>query len=215
MPRYSARRMQRDAKSERSQRMVLDAALKLFSRQGYRATTVREIAKAARVSTGNLYHHFPDKEAIFRTLLDEYREIVMSPRFGVARALSSGTFPDNLEDFGYAIRDVVRQFRSYMALHYVDVIEFDGTHIREFYSSIDKRFTELVEGQNNGGVAIRVRPGISAISALHVATRTFLQYFQLETLFGVPEPFGKDSAEVVREIADILRNGIAERNGTA
>lgn len=215
MPRYSARRMRRDAKSERSQRVVLDAALKLFSRRGYRATTVREIAEAAHVSTGNLYHHFPDKEAIFRTLLDEYREIVMSPRFGVARALSSGTFPDNLEDFGYAIRDVVRQFRSYMALHYVDVIEFDGTHIREFYSSIDKRFTELVEGKNNGGIAIRVRPGISAISALHVATRTFLQYFQLETLFGVPEPFGKDSADVVREIADILRNGIAERNGTA
>ena len=61
--------MQREEKSERSRRLVLDAALKLFSKQGYRGTTVREVADAAGVSIGNLYHHFPDKEAIFRTLL--------------------------------------------------------------------------------------------------------------------------------------------------
>lgn len=193
--------------------MVLDAALRLFSRQGYRATTVREIAEAAAVSTGNLYHHFPDKEAIFRTLLDEYREIVTSPRFNVSRALSSGVFPDNLESFGYAIRDSVRQFRSYMALHYVDVIEFNGSHIREFYSSLDQRISELVEGNHNGSIKFHLREGVSPTSALHVALRMFLQYFQLETLFGVPEPFGKDSAAVVKEMADMLRNGIAETPG--
>ena len=36
--------MQREEKSERSRRAVLDAALYLFSHQGYRATTMRQIA---------------------------------------------------------------------------------------------------------------------------------------------------------------------------
>ncbi|HYM59877.1 MAG TPA: helix-turn-helix domain-containing protein, partial [Thermoanaerobaculia bacterium] len=105
--------------------MLLDAALRLFSKQGYRTTTVRDIAEAAGVSTGNLYHHFEDKEAIFRTLLDEYREITMSNRFPLMRALNSGVFPHNLEELGYAARDSVRLFRGYMVLHYVDAIEFE------------------------------------------------------------------------------------------
>jgi len=73
--------MQREEKSERSRRQVLDAALQLFSHQGYRATTVREIAVAARVSTGNVYHHFPDKETIFRSLLDEFWRITETRRY--------------------------------------------------------------------------------------------------------------------------------------
>ncbi|HYC59142.1 MAG TPA: helix-turn-helix domain-containing protein, partial [Thermoanaerobaculia bacterium] len=73
--------MQREEKSERSRRGVLDAALYLFSHQGYRATTMREIAERAKVSTGNVYHHFPDKDAIFRALIDEYLEITETDRF--------------------------------------------------------------------------------------------------------------------------------------
>ena len=187
--------------------MVLDAALRLFSTQGFGATTVRDIADRAGVSTGNLYHHFPDKEAIFRTLLDEYREIAASDRFAFDRALRSGKFPHNLEQLGYAARDSVRQYRAYMALIFVDVIEFDGTHIRSFYTYLAKRFKDFVE--NEGGVdTTSLRSGVSATSALLMASRIFFNYFQLEILFGVSEPFGKESGEMVREIADMIRNGI-------
>jgi AcrR family transcriptional regulator len=202
--------VQREEKSERSRRLVLDAALKLFSTQGFRGTSVREIADAAGVSTGNLYHHFPDKESIFRTLLDEYRAIVTNPKFPMMRAFVAGRFPNNLEQIGFAARDSVRLYRQYMALHYVDVIEFDGSHIRDFYAGMAQRFAAILDQQRaeNDDVASRLRPGVSAISALMVTTRIFLNYFQLEILFGVPEPFGKDSAQVVAEIADMLRQGI-------
>src|SRR5512144_1950487 len=99
--------MHREEKSERSRRYVLDAALDLFSHRGYGATSVRDIAAAAGVSTGNLYHHFPDKEAIFKTLLDDLNEIVDSRRFPYRRALSAGHFPDNIEALGFAARESV------------------------------------------------------------------------------------------------------------
>ena len=201
--------MQREEKSERSRRLVLDAALRLFSTRGYRATSVRDIAEAAGVSTGNLYHHFPDKEAIFRTLLDEYRDMVASEQFPFFRALQTGEFPDNLEDLGFAARDSVRQYRRYMLLIFVDVIEFDGTHIREFYKSLTKRFVKLVE--DNPAIQERIRPHVSASSALHTVARIFINYFQLELLFGVSEPFGKESKQAVAEIADMLRCGIARQ----
>ena len=46
------------------------------------------------------------------------------------------------------------------------------------------------------------------ISSVLMTTRIFFNYFTLEILFGVPEPFGKDSTQMVKEIADMLRNGM-------
>lgn len=206
---YSHARMQRQARSEQSRRQVLDAALQLFSTQGYRATNVREIAEAAGVSTGNVYHHFPDKETIFRTLLDEFWVIVESPRYPFTRALTRGYFPDNIEQLGIAARDSVREFRQYIALIYVDVIEFDGTHIQKFYGEMAQRMTRRLEQEGLlDEIRSRLREGVSPISAVLITTRIFFNYFIIEILFNVPEPFGKDSKEVVAEISDIIRKGV-------
>jgi AcrR family transcriptional regulator len=205
--------MQREEKSERSRRAVLDAALHLFSHQGYRATTMREIADRASVSTGNCYHHFPDKDAIFRALIDEYLDITHTDRFPFTKVLYGGEeFPDNIEQLGYAARDSVRQYRNYLALVYVDVIEFGGTHIQKLYATMAERYTRLFE--ERGGieaVRARLRPNVSPTSALLLTARLFFNYFSLEILFGVPEPFGKNAHEVVQEIADIIRNGVCAR----
>ncbi|HEX8616187.1 MAG TPA: TetR/AcrR family transcriptional regulator [Thermoanaerobaculia bacterium] len=205
--------MQREEKSERSRRAVLDAALTLFSQQGYRATTMREVADRAGVSTGNVYHHFPDKDAIFRALIDEYLELTETQRFPFTRVLhAGGKFPDNIELLGYAARDSVRQYKAYLKLIYVDVIEFGGTHIQQFYQAMAERFTRYFEAQGaTDDVASRLRPGVSPTSALLLTTRLFFNYFSLEILFGVHEPFGKNTDAVVTEIADVVRNGICAR----
>lgn len=202
--------MQREEKSERSRRLVLDAALDLFSRQGYRATSMREIADAAGLSTGNVYHHFPDKEAIFKTLLDELIAISSTRRFPFRRALLSGQFPENLEALGSGARESIREFRPHFMLIYVDVIEFGGTHIRQFFSEMAQRYAEELSSDGADRISARIRPGVSPISALMLTTRMFFSYFTLEILFNVSEPFGKDSRETVSEIADILRNGMIE-----
>ena len=200
--------MQREEKSERSRRQVLDAGLQLFSRQGYRATTVREIAETAGVSTGNVYHHFPDKESIFRSLLDEFWRITETRRYPFTRALSIGTFPDNIEQLGLAARESLREFKPYFALIFVDVIEFEGTHIRKFYGGLGQRFGAFVGEEALGAMKSRLRPSVSPISALLIASRVFFNYFTIEILFNVPEPFGKDASAVIKELSDIVRNGI-------
>ncbi|MEK6373411.1 MAG: TetR/AcrR family transcriptional regulator [Acidobacteriota bacterium] len=200
--------MQREERSERSRRQVLDAALELFSHRGYRATTVRDIAGEANVSTGNVYHHFPDKETIFRTLLDEFWSITETRRYPFMRALLAGQFPDNIEKLGLAARDSVREFRSYIALIYVDVIEFDGTHIRKFYAEMGQRIAGVLGEEALARIGSRMRPSVTPISALLLTSRLFFNYFSIEILFNVPEPFGKDSRDVVSDIADILRHGM-------
>ena len=132
--------MNQEARSERSRAHILDAALRLFSTVGYHGTSMRDIAREAGVSTGNVYHQFPDKESLFRTLLDQYWTAVASPEFPFNKALASGAFPSDLEALARAARDSVVQYRRYVSLIYVDVVEFDGSHIRKFYSDMASRF---------------------------------------------------------------------------
>jgi len=201
--------MNQEERSLRSRTQVLDAALELFSHQGYRATSMRDIAAKAGVSTGNVYHHFKDKEAIFRELLDQYWRALADPDFPINRALRTGSFPENLEDIGHAARESVARWRPHVALIYVDVVEFEGSHIRKFYSDMSARFERFVaDHKDEIKVEGKLRPEIAPGSAVMLAFRIFLNYFAVEIVFGVPDHFGKSSGEVVHEIAHILRHGM-------
>jgi AcrR family transcriptional regulator len=200
--------MKQQLKSERSRRLILDAALDYFAHHGYGATSVRDLAEAAGVSTGNVYHHFPDKETIYLTLLEEYWAAIADPEFPFNRALATGTFPENLEELGNAAESTVRRYRKYVALIYVDVVEFDGKHVRKFYADMSKRFERFIATHDMSDLTERLHPDVSPVSAMMLATRFFLNYFSVEILFGVKNHFGKSSAEVIPEIAGILRRGM-------
>jgi AcrR family transcriptional regulator len=206
--------LDQELKSERSRRQILDAALELFSHHGYGATSVRDIAQAAKLSTGSVYHHFSDKETIFRSLLDEYWVALANPDFPFNKALATGIFPDNLEDLGHAAEQMLRDYRPYVALIYVDVVEFDGSHIRKFYEDMAQRYENFINTTGmRGQLEKRLRPGVSPVSAVMLAARFLLNYFSVEILFGVKNHFGKDNKEVIREIADMLRHGMVRTKG--
>jgi AcrR family transcriptional regulator len=201
--------MIQEERSQRSRAQVLDAALALFSHQGYRATSMREIAEKAGVSTGNVYHHFKDKEAIFLELLDVYWRAIDDPDFPVNKALRTGGFPENLEAIGMAARESVAQYRPYVTLIYVDVVEFEGSHIRKFYLEMAGRFERFVElRKDEVKLEGKLRPDVQPASAVMFAFRTFLQHFAVELIFGVPDHYGKSTDQVVGEISNILRHGM-------
>jgi AcrR family transcriptional regulator len=73
-------------RSQRRADMVAIAA-ELFAQKGYRATTVREIADAAGILSGSLYHHFDSKESIGDEILSGFiNEVMANYRAAVDRA---------------------------------------------------------------------------------------------------------------------------------
>ena len=52
--------------------VILREAAELFARQGVAATTVREIADAAGILSGSLYHHFASKDDIVDAVLSTF-----------------------------------------------------------------------------------------------------------------------------------------------
>lgn len=198
--------MLKQARSERSRRQILDSALLLFSTQGYRATSTRDIAREAGISTGALYHQFPDKEMIFNALLEEYWAAIGDRDFPFNKALVNGAFPDDLKTLALAARDSVRIYRRYIALIYVDVVEFEGSHIRRFYEQMAGRFQAFLDEFPE--VQKKLRPDISPLTAAILVSRLFLYFYSVEYVFGVPNHFGKDEDTVLGEIIDILEHGI-------
>jgi AcrR family transcriptional regulator len=57
-------------RSEETRTHILQAAIALFSKNGYDATSVAEICQAAGVSKGAFYHHFASKQTVFQALLE-------------------------------------------------------------------------------------------------------------------------------------------------
>ena len=69
---------------EATRRAVLAAARSAFGRKGYAQTSVDEIAAAALVTKGAVYHHFAGKEALFRAV---YAEVEAEAQARTAQAV--------------------------------------------------------------------------------------------------------------------------------
>jgi AcrR family transcriptional regulator len=201
--------MLQEERSERSRTAILDAALDLFSHRGYGATSMRDIAGKAGVSTGSVYHHFKDKESIFQALLERFQAITQQPDFPINVALDDGAFLDDFTVMADAAREVLEKWRSHVALFYVDAVEFDGRHIQRFYGELAARFDRFVElNRDRLRLDERIRDGVPAGVALLVTVRVFIYYFSVERIFGVDRQLGPPTPAATRIIADILQHGM-------
>jgi len=64
-----------DKKTGKSEK-ILDAALMLFSTQGFYATTIPDIAKAMGMSVGNIYNYFSSKEMLAKEIIKYSSDIL-------------------------------------------------------------------------------------------------------------------------------------------
>ncbi len=70
--------------------LILHAAARLFSQQGYDRTSIRDISREAGLLPGSVYHHFPSKDALF---LAVHREGFKRVRERAGAAAALGTDP--------------------------------------------------------------------------------------------------------------------------
>lgn len=57
---------------------ILGHAAEVFAVKGYSSATVRDIAEAAGILSGSLYHHFSSKDQMLEEILQEYLDVIVS-----------------------------------------------------------------------------------------------------------------------------------------
>lgn len=70
-------------KKEYDREEVLVAALEVFWKNGYKATSMAHIVQATNLNTASLYKEFGDKEGLFREALEYYRDNILSHRLQI------------------------------------------------------------------------------------------------------------------------------------
>lgn len=70
----------------RPQDRILDAAIRVFRRHGFRRSSIEQAAEAAGLTRQALYHHFSSKEALFRAVLERLYENALAVEIGAAEA---------------------------------------------------------------------------------------------------------------------------------
>jgi AcrR family transcriptional regulator len=64
-----------EERSDTTQRRIIQSAMRLLQKKGFKATNLQEIASGARVTLGALQHHFANRQVLMERLIDE----VMAP----------------------------------------------------------------------------------------------------------------------------------------
>lgn len=70
-----------------SKARLIDAAVRRFEDEGYEDVSVQELASAAGVTTGSLYHHFGSKLGLYLVVREEMETRVIERMEGAAAAL--------------------------------------------------------------------------------------------------------------------------------
>jgi AcrR family transcriptional regulator len=187
-----------------NQEAIEEAALKLFVRQGYFGTSVRDIAKRAGVSLGNIYNYYPSKESIYVSLVKRYSERMLQLQGGVKPLL--GKFdPENLKVLASAVRGIVYSHPDYWRLMYIDVTEFGNRHFAHSFRRLSRNLQSLAGGYDNA----EVRAGIDPALAYASIYLQFFTYFLIEKLFGGKQHLGRAEDDAIDQIIQIFTQGAA------
>ena len=185
---------------------ILAAAELLFTRKGFNGTSTRDIAAEAGVSLGNIYNYFGTKEEIFVSLLERREKEYFDPSQPLIKALTTSAFPDNIENLGFASREVVEKFSAYILLIYVDVVEFEAKHVNKMFARMRQGYAAALKAGPAGKA--RLAADIDPVGALMMVTWNYFNYFIMEKLFKVKGHYGLADEQAVKLFARVFKRGI-------
>jgi AcrR family transcriptional regulator len=192
-------------------RLILDAAVRVFARQGFHTCRVSDIADEAGVAYGLVYHYFQSKDEVLDTLFLERWELMLAAIDEIdAQPIGAR---DKLYAIASFIIDSYRHDRDLMKVIIVEVTRaantFGQTHLPEIRKAY-QRIADIVEAaQADGTFRDSVTPQFAAM-AFYGAIEQVLTGW----IFGLLEEGADDYERAKRFIVDTIVEGLeAHRDG--
>jgi TetR/AcrR family fatty acid metabolism transcriptional regulator len=186
-------------------RLILDAAVRVFARQGFHACRVSDIADEAGVAYGLVYHYFSSKDEILDTVFLERWNVLLN----VIAEVDAGDAPAR-EKLGAIAGFIVDSYRHDPDVMKVIIVEvtraansFGRTHlakIREAYSLIGD---VVAKAQEAGELRSDVTPEFAAL-AFYGAIEQVLTGWIFALLPQSPEDVEAAKSQIVDTICDGL-----------
>ena len=148
-------------------RQILDAAVRVFARQGFHSTRVADIADEAGVAYGLVYHYFKSKDEVLNELFSERWSLLL---VAIEEADSSADLTPRakLEAVAGFIVDSYRHDPELMKVIIVEVTRaansFGRTHLPEIRRAYDSIAKIVADGQKSNAFRRDIDPTFASMS---------------------------------------------------
>jgi len=201
------------AKGEQTRQEILAAAKRLFLSQGFTATPMHQIARAAGITKGAIYNHYPGKDQLFTAVLQDaapYDEL-----FALWNNMEADSAEDLVHQMFQALFAYVTEHQDYLQLALIDAQERDGVALATFLPELLHQgqmwYRRLVALEAERGQArMRVVPFLVFVRTMIGLLAGFLLTQRVLTPDRVPEMSGIDWAEA---LADVFSHAVLRPPG--
>ena len=195
---------------------IEDAARELFIKQGFHATSMRDISKRADVSLGNLYNYYETKDSIFESIINRYLMVIDEYLKTIFAEIEEPMEPASLRKLGESVGRLVNEHSDFWLLMYIDVLEFQNRHFRKMFDGITDRFRKIfgprfIAAEARGDL----RTGVDAAPAFTAAYMQFFNYFLVEKLFGGNQHLGLTDEQALNCLTKIFAYGVLSEDSLA
>ncbi|HET8559562.1 MAG TPA: TetR/AcrR family transcriptional regulator [Marmoricola sp.] len=184
---------------------LLAIAGDLFAERGFKNTTVRDIADAAGILSGSLYHHFDSKESMVDELLNTFQEQLFKEYDEIVASARSPR--EKLEAVVRASFEAIDQHHAEVAIFQNDAGHLAGFERFSYLTERNNRFRDLWTGL--------LRAGIAAGELREDLDVELVYRFLRDTVWVAVRWYRPGGALAAGEVADqylsILLDGIAVR----
>lgn len=140
---------------------ILQAATHLLSIKGYKDASMAELAKLTGVAQGTIFYHYKNKEELFLSILDVFKQDILSEFDGFLREKPPASGLDMVEQvMGFYLYLAGKMEDRFLLLHRHDAYEIAkaNTICREYLEAIYDCLVDIFEkairaGQKDGSIA--------------------------------------------------------------
>ncbi|HEV7162468.1 MAG TPA: TetR/AcrR family transcriptional regulator [Solirubrobacteraceae bacterium] len=193
-------------------RLILDAAVRVFARQGFHACRVSDIADEAGVAYGLVYHYFDSKDEVLDTLFLERWSVMLE----LIRQVDAEAIPVR-EKLGAIASFIIDSYRHDPDLMKVIIVEvtraansFGNTHIATIREAYDQIGGMIAKAQAEGVFKAEIEARFAAM-AFYGAIEQLLTGWIFELLPQGEEHFERAKWLVVETVCGGLETDAARQ----
>ena len=191
-------------RSEETRARITEAAIKLFSHQGYNKASVDDICAEAGISKGAFYHHFKSKQDLFLALLDGWLQTIDQAIEASKDRTAPETFMQMTEAFPYIFATAgenLPMFLEFWTQASRDKKIWDASIAP--YRRYHKYFTSLIKKGVDEGSFVEIDPELASRMIVSTAMGLLLQ--------SLLDPKGAKWEKVARESTNLLVHSLMKK----
>ncbi len=202
--------MEKSCKGRREK--IVEIAQERFALYGFDKTTMQEIADDLQLSKGSLYYYFPDKESLYKSIIEKEKNVFLHALDSQISQLSD---PDDM------LREYIKtrmqlserliNLARTRSMYQQNLHSFMHEAVRDFHEKEDQIVTEIFQhGLNSGKYEIK---DLCATASLFVNLVRGIRmlFLRNKLIFNVPEELEQHEKEINLFVA-IFSKGIRVDN---